>query len=73
MIQQIAVFIMALGMVFTAIAAVAGRASDIDPTQWAIVDGKLYLNKNESVQKRWNADRPGFIQKADQRWPGVIK
>ena len=51
----------------------AGRAVDIDPNAWAILDGKLYLNKNEAVQKLWNADRPGFIQKADKQWPAGVK
>ncbi|MEM8615514.1 MAG: YHS domain-containing (seleno)protein [Pseudomonadota bacterium] len=40
---------------------------------WAIVDGKLYLNFNRSVQNTWNEDRPGFIQKADAAWPTVLR
>jgi hypothetical protein len=31
------------------------------------------LNKNEGVQKRWNADRAGFIEKADKQWPATLK
>jgi len=51
----------------------ASLAVDVDPTIWAIVDGKLYLNKNAGVQKRWDADRSGFIQKADRQWPSVLE
>ena len=40
-----------------------------DPEQWAVVDGKLYLNYSASVQEKWKADVPGFIVKADQNWP----
>lgn len=40
-----------------------------DPTVWAIVDGRLYLNYNKSVQTQWNTDRPGFIRQADANWP----
>ena len=35
-------------------------------TKWFIMAN---LNKNANVQQRWNADRAGFIQKADQQWP----
>ena len=45
----------------------------IQPKNWAIVDGKLYLNFSDSVEKTWNTDRAGFIQKADAVWPVVKK
>ena len=35
---------------------------------WKIVDGKLYLNYNSGIQKKWNADIPGFIERADKQW-----
>nr|WP_298927553.1 YHS domain-containing (seleno)protein [uncultured Erythrobacter sp.] len=40
-----------------------------DPQVYEIVDGKLYLNFNEDVQGRWQADIPGFIEKADVNYP----
>ncbi|MEM6827801.1 MAG: YHS domain-containing (seleno)protein [Pseudomonadota bacterium] len=40
-----------------------------DPNVYKIVDGTLYLNFNESVAERWNADIPGFIAKADTNYP----
>ena len=43
-----------------------------NPENWKIVDGKLYLNYNDEIQKRWEADIPGFIAAADQNWPGVL-
>jgi hypothetical protein len=45
-----------------------GVKPDIDPTAFAVVDGKLFLNLNPGVQKRWQADIPGHIQKATQNW-----
>lgn len=48
-----------------------GKTADIDPEAWKIVDGKLYLNYDESVQRRWEKDIPGFIRKADAAWPGL--
>lgn len=40
-----------------------------DPQVYEIVDGKLYLNFNEDVQGRWQADIPGFIASADTNYP----
>jgi len=46
-----------------------GKTADIDPEAWKVVDGKLYLNYNKSIQHRWEKDIPGFIRKADEEWP----
>jgi len=45
-----------------------GRLANIDPEAWKIVSGKLYLNYNDDIQKRWERDIPGFIAKADVEW-----
>jgi hypothetical protein len=51
-----------------------GTTANIDPVNgWKIVDGKLYLNYNREIQKKWEEDIPGFIDKADRNWPGVLK
>jgi hypothetical protein len=43
-----------------------GTTADIDPFAWRIVDGKLYLNLNSRIQKKWTRDIPGNIKKADR-------
>ena len=43
-----------------------------DPMLWKMVDGKLYLNLNKDVQKKWLADIPGLIEKANANWPAVL-
>jgi YHS domain-containing protein len=43
-----------------------------DPKYWNIVDGRLYLNYNAKVQRDWLEDIPGFIEKADRFWPGIL-
>ena len=48
-----------------------GVKPDVDPSAFRIVDGKLYLNLSPAVQKRWQADIPGFINRANQNWPGL--
>ncbi|HMR90437.1 MAG TPA: YHS domain-containing (seleno)protein [Saprospiraceae bacterium] len=45
-----------------------GYAVKIEADAWAIVDGKLYLNYNKSVQKDWDKDRAGYIKKADDNF-----
>lgn len=50
-----------------------GHTASIDPDAWRIVDGKLYLNYSKGVQKTWEKDVPGNIQKANENWPGLHK
>ena len=51
-----------------------GTTADIDPVDaWSLVDGKLYLNYNRSIQQKWMLDLPEVIGKADKNWPGVLK
>ena len=49
-----------------------GQLYATDPEAWAIVDDKLYLNFNASIQKRWEKDIPGLIEAGDRRWPEII-
>jgi YHS domain-containing protein len=48
-----------------------GVKPDIDPAAFSIVDGKLYLNLSHAVQKRWQADIPGFVDRANQNWTSL--
>jgi hypothetical protein len=45
----------------------------IDPDQFTILDGKLYLNYDAGVQKDWNKDRAGFINAANAKFPDLLK
>ncbi|MCB1521493.1 MAG: tat pathway signal sequence domain protein [Hyphomicrobiaceae bacterium] len=48
-----------------------GYTAKGDPKAWRIVDGKLYLNYDQKVQRTWEADIPGNIGKADRNWPKI--
>jgi YHS domain-containing protein len=48
-----------------------GALAPADPTKYKLVDGKLYLNFDQRVQDMWLADIPGFIKKADAKWPTI--
>ncbi len=43
----------------------------IDPEAWRVEDGKLYLNYDLGVQRRWYSDIPGHIARATRNWPGL--
>jgi YHS domain-containing protein len=49
-----------------------GSTASSDPTLWAIVDGKLYLNYSAKTKKQWDTDRPKYIAQADKNWPAVL-
>ena len=48
-----------------------GKKIEVDPTVFAIVDDKLYLNKNRVIGKSFNKDQKGYIAKADSQWPKI--
>ena len=56
---------------YCAFGVAGGYKADIDPAAFSIIDGKLYLNYNKTVQRDWSKDTAGFIRKADARWPHV--
>lgn len=53
-------------------AAARGDAAATTPEAWSIVDGKLYLNYSQGIQKRWERDPDGFIERADANWPDIF-
>ena len=57
---------------YCAWAVATGHTASGDPTVWRIVNGKLYLNYNRSVQEMWVQDIPGNIAKGDRNWPSVL-
>jgi hypothetical protein len=58
---------------YCAYAVAQDTTADIDPTVWAIVDGRLYLNLDASIGRKWEKDRARYIEQADEHWPGLIE
>jgi hypothetical protein len=50
-----------------------GYTAKGDPLHWRIVNGRLYLNYDGNIQKKWEKDIPGLIAKGDANWPKVLK
>jgi len=42
------------------------------PKYWHVEDGKLYLNFNARIKRRWDKDIRGFIAKGDANWPEIL-
>lgn len=38
---------------------------------WTIENGKLYLNYNDNIQKKWVNNKQGFIADGDRFWPAL--
>lgn len=58
---------------YCAFAVSQGTTADGDPHQWAIVDGKLYVNNNVVAKKLWDQDRAANIVAGDTNWPLIPK
>ena len=56
---------------YCAYAVAQGSKAPTDPTAWKVVDGKLYLNYNSRIQRRWEGNQASFIVDADRNWPSL--
>jgi YHS domain-containing protein len=57
---------------FCAYGTVFGKKFEIDGKAFAIVDGKLYVNKNVQVRETWQEDKLENIESANQQWPVIV-
>jgi YHS domain-containing protein len=58
---------------FCAFGTAGGYKAAVDPDAFTVVNGKLYLNYNQDIQKQWRADIPNLVAKADKNWPEVSR
>ena len=47
--------------------------ADIEPELFTLHQGKLYLNYNRSINKKWLQDRDQYIIDADRYWPLLLE
>ncbi len=57
---------------YCAYAVAQNTTASIDPQQWTVHQGKLYLNYDRKIQATWLEDMAGYIAKADQNWPRMV-
>ncbi|WP_320821955.1 YHS domain-containing (seleno)protein [Reinekea sp.] len=57
---------------YCAFAVANNKTASIEPEQFTIVEGKLYLNYNKKIQQQWLQQRSELIQQADANWPALL-
>ena len=50
-----------------------GALVKVEPEQFTVRDGKLYLNYDADVQSKWLKDPAGYIKDADAKFGGLLK
>jgi YHS domain-containing protein len=50
-----------------------GYLVKVDPEQFSVIDGKLYLNYDADVQSKWKKDTAGYISAADNKFQSLLK
>ena len=58
---------------YCAWAVAHGKLAKGSPESWHVEDGRLFLNFNGRIQKKWDRARFDFIQKADESWPAILE
>ena len=57
---------------FCAFGVALDKLFPVDISTWQVRDGKLYLNLNQGILKKFNGDFEGNVAKADKNWPGLV-
>lgn len=57
---------------YCAWAVAKGKLAKGSPKHWTVEDGKLYINFNARIKRRWEKDVIGFIEEADSEWPEIL-
>ena len=50
-----------------------GKLFPVDINTWQVRDGKLYLNLNSSILKKFNEDFDANAAKAEKNWPMLVE
>jgi YHS domain-containing protein len=50
-----------------------GYLVKVEPEQFTVRDGKLYLNYDADVQQKWAKDPAGYIRAADMKFADLLK
>ncbi len=58
---------------YCAYAVAQNDTANIDPAQFTVHDGKLYLNYNKKINKKWLAEKETYVKQADAYWPGLLE
>jgi YHS domain-containing protein len=57
---------------YCAFGVAQGYLVKVEPDQFTVLDGKLYLNYDADVQAKWRQDPLGYIKAADAKFPALL-
>ena len=57
---------------YCAYAVAENSLAGVDPTQFTLLNDKLYLNYSKKIQKKWLINRDTFILDAQENWPELL-
>ncbi len=57
---------------YCAWAAAQGYTAKGDPKHWSLHDGRLYLNYDAEVKRKWLQDKQNLIVQANRNWPALL-
>ena len=57
---------------YCAYGASRGYAAKVEIETWQVIDGKLYLNYDRGIQRRFNQNVAEYLRKAYANWPGIV-
>jgi len=58
---------------FCAWAVSRGYTAKVEIDTWQVVDGRLILNYDRGVKRKFNEDVAGNLRRADGNWPGLVR
>ncbi len=50
-----------------------GALFPVEISTWQVRDGKLYLNLNQTILKKFDADFDANVAKVQKNWPGLVE
>lgn len=57
---------------FCAVAAAHNMLEEVEVDKFAILNDKLYLQRNAKAVAMWEEDPQGIVDQADKNWPGLV-
>ncbi len=58
---------------YCAWAVAKDSTAEINPTQFTIIDDKLYLNYNSKIQGKWSKNPTKYIKDANENWTFLLE
>jgi YHS domain-containing protein len=53
---------------FSVFGMAKGKRYGVNPTSFDIIDGKLYLSRNDKVRQLWQVNPGGYLGQAQENW-----